>query len=131
MKLLAAGDAIISRRVQPDFKGYDELRPFIESADASSFNLETTLNEEGECPSAELSGGTYIRTTPKVLSDLEALGFNMTTFNNNHALIFPLRDFFQRLRRLRTRISYTQEQEERSARRQSRNTLKPMREESL
>ncbi|MBE6644463.1 MAG: CapA family protein [Ruminococcaceae bacterium] len=100
MKLLAAGDAIIGRRIQPDFKGYDELRPYIESADASFFNLETTLNEEGECPSAQLSGGTYIRTTPKVLEDMAAFGFNMTTFNNNHAFDFSVEGFLSTLEAL-------------------------------
>ena len=100
MKLLAAGDAIIGRRIQPDFKGYDELRPYIESADASFFNLETTLNEEGECPSAQLSGGTYIRTTPKVLDDLAEFGFNMTTFNNNHAFDFSIEGFLSTLEAL-------------------------------
>jgi poly-gamma-glutamate synthesis protein (capsule biosynthesis protein) len=100
MKLLAAGDAIIGRRIQPDFKGYDELRPYIESADASFFNLETTLNEEGECPSAQLSGGTYIRMTPKVLDDLREFGFNMTTFNNNHAFDFSVEGFLSSLEAL-------------------------------
>ena len=88
MKFAAAGDAIIGRVIQPDFKGYDEIRPYIEAADASFFNLETTLNEPGECCSSQLSGGTYIRTSKRVLPGLRAFGFNMTSFNNNHALDF-------------------------------------------
>lgn len=100
MKLIAAGDAIIGRRIQPDYKGYDELCPYIESADGAFFNLETTLNEEGECPAAALSGGTYIRTTPKVLGDLERFGFNMTTFNNNHAFDFSVEGFHSTLEAL-------------------------------
>lgn len=63
MKAIAAGDAIIGRRIQPDFKGYEELTPYIESADAAFFNLETTLSEDGECCSAQQSGGTFLRTT--------------------------------------------------------------------
>ncbi len=97
MKIIAAGDAIIGRRIQKDFKGYDELRPYIQSADASFFNLETTLSEEGECPSAQQSGGTYLRTTPKVVEDLERFGFNMTTFNNNHAFDFSMEGFLSTL----------------------------------
>ena len=88
MKFAAAGDAIIGRVIQPDFKGYEEIRPHIEAADASFFNLETTLNEPGECCSSQLSGGTYIRTSKKVLPGMRAFGFNMTSFNNNHALDF-------------------------------------------
>ena len=86
MKFVAAGDAIIQRRIQEGFEGYAELVPFIKSADARFFNLETTLNEEGECCASQFSGGTYLRTTPRVLEDLLAFGFNMTSFNNNHAM---------------------------------------------
>lgn len=93
MKFIAAGDALIGRRIQPDYVGYDELRPYIESADAAFFNLETTLNEEGKCPAAQQSGGTYLRVSPKVLPDLKAFGFNMTTFNNNHAFDFSIEGF--------------------------------------
>ena len=100
MKIIAAGDAIIGRRIQSDFKGYDELRPYIESADASFFNLETTLNEEGECCAAAQSGGTYLRVTPRVLPDLEDFGFNMTSFNNNHAFDFSIDGFLSTLEAL-------------------------------
>ncbi len=100
MKFAAAGDAIIGRRIQPDFAGYEELAPYIEAADASFFNLETTLNEEGECPSAQQSGGTYLRVTPRVLGDLERFGFNMTTFNNNHAFDFSVEGFLTTLEHL-------------------------------
>lgn len=88
MKFVAAGDAIIQRRIQEDFEGYTELTPYIESADARFFNLETTLNEEGECFASQFSGGTYLRTSPRVLWDLEKFGFNLTSFNNNHAMDF-------------------------------------------
>lgn len=88
MKFTAAGDAIIQRRIFRDFTGYKELAPFIMQGDAAFFNLETTLNYEGECCASQFSGGTYIRTNPEVLEDMKRFGFNMTTFNNNHALDF-------------------------------------------
>jgi len=88
MKFTAAGDAIIQRRIHEDFAGYEELAPFINQGDARFFNLETTLNREGDCPGAALSGGTYIRTEPEVLYDLMGFGFNMTTACNNHLLDF-------------------------------------------
>lgn len=93
MKFTAAGDAIIQRRIQKDFKGYDELRPIIELGDARFFNLETTLNYEGECFASQFSGGTYIRTDPECLDDMQEFGFNMTSFNNNHALDFSYEGF--------------------------------------
>ena len=88
MKFTAAGDAIIQRRIQSDFEGYEELAPFIQRGDGRFFNLETTLNYEGDCFASQFSGGTYIRTNPEVLDDLKEFGFNMTSFNNNHAMDF-------------------------------------------
>jgi poly-gamma-glutamate synthesis protein (capsule biosynthesis protein) len=88
MKFTAAGDAIIQRRIQDDFPGFQELAPFIEQGDARFFNLETTLNNEGECHGSQFSGGTYIRTDPEILDNIKPFGFNMTSANNNHALDF-------------------------------------------
>ena len=100
MKFTAAGDAIIQRRIQDEFPGFDELTPFIEQGDARFFNLETTLNKEGECHGSQFSGGTYIRTTPRVLWDLQKFGFNMTSFNNNHALDFSYEGLYATLEAL-------------------------------
>jgi poly-gamma-glutamate synthesis protein (capsule biosynthesis protein) len=86
MKFCAVGDIIIGRRIQPDFAGYSELCPIINQADARFFNLETTLNYEGECYASQVSGGTYLRTDPEVLEDIQKFGFNMTSFNNNHVM---------------------------------------------
>ncbi len=94
MKFAAAGDAIIQRRIQENFEGYEELSPYIKEADASFFNLETTLNYEGECYASQFSGGTYIRANPEVLSDILEFGFNLTSFNNNHAMDFSYPGFF-------------------------------------
>ena len=88
MKFTAVGDAIIQRRIQEGYEGYQELVPFIERGDARFFNLETTLHREGECYASQFSGGTYIRTNPEMLDDLKKFGFNMTSFNNNHAMDF-------------------------------------------
>ena len=88
LKFTAAGDAIIQRPIQEDFAGFSELTPFIMQGDARFFNLETTLNREGEAYGSQFSGGTYIRTNPEVLDGLMELGFNMTSFNNNHVLDF-------------------------------------------
>ncbi len=88
MKFTAAGDMIIQKRIYPDYEGYTELKPFIEQGDARFFNLETTLNHVGETCASQFSGGTYIRTNPEVLDDIKKLGFNMTSFNNNHVLDF-------------------------------------------
>ena len=100
MKFAAVGDAIIGRRIPEEFAGYAELSPYIKGADAAFFNLETTLNEPGECYAAQSSGGTYLRTTPRVLPDLCRFGFNLTTFNNNHAFDFATGGFLATLKAL-------------------------------
>lgn len=97
MKFTAVGDAIIQRRIQRDYLGYAELTPFISQGDARFFNLETTLNREGERYASQFSGGTYLRTYPEVLEDLRRFGFNMTSFNNNHALDFSYPGMFKTL----------------------------------
>ncbi len=86
MKFTAAGDAIIQRRIPKDYEGFDEIKEIINQGDIRFFNLEATLNYEGEACASQFSGGTYIRTNPDVLEDLEDMGFNMTSFNNNHAM---------------------------------------------
>ena len=88
MKFTAVGDIIISRRIQEDFEGYNELSPIIHQGDVRFFNLETTLNKEGECYASEASGGTWLRSNPEVLDDVKKFGFNMTSFNNNHVMDF-------------------------------------------
>ncbi|MBQ7381054.1 MAG: CapA family protein [Clostridia bacterium] len=87
MKFSAAGDAIIQRRI---YEGYDfePIREVLLEGDARFFNLETTVNREGECFASQFSGGTYIRTNPEMVEDMKKFGFNMTTFNNNHAFDF-------------------------------------------
>ena len=88
MKFTAAGDMIIQKRICPDYEGFKELAPFIQQGDGRFFNLETTLNHIGEACASQFSGGTYIRTNPEILEDIVPFGFNMTSFNNNHALDF-------------------------------------------
>lgn len=88
MKFTAVGDVAIQKRIFDGYEGFSELRPFIEKGDVRFFNLETTLNREGEACASQFSGGSYLRANPEVLDDLAQFGFNMTSFNNNHALDF-------------------------------------------
>ena len=97
MKFTAVGDVLIQKRIFDGFKGFDELGPFILQGDARFMNLETTLNYEGECCSSQESGGTYLRCVPEVLDDLKGFGFNMLSFNNNHAFDFHTDGFLATL----------------------------------
>ena len=100
MKFTAVGDALIQRRIPADYKGYDQLKPIIEQGDARFFNLETTLNYEGECFASQFSGGTYIRTNPEVLEDMKALGFNISNINNNHLMDFSYEGLYSTLKHM-------------------------------
>ena len=58
MKFTAVGDVIIQKKIYENFEGFKELVPFIKQGDARFFNLETTLNHEGEASASQFSGGT-------------------------------------------------------------------------
>ena len=88
MKFTAVGDILCQRRMPQNYEGFDEIRSFIAQGDARFFNLETTVNYEGECFACQHSGGTYVRCTPEVMEDMLEYGFNACTFNNNHAMDF-------------------------------------------
>lgn len=87
MKLTAVGDVLIQKRISESYRGSD-IMAYIAKGDARFFNLETTINEEGECFASQFSGGTYIRVGRKVFDDVGKFGFNLTSFNNNHVLDF-------------------------------------------
>ncbi len=88
MKFTACGDAIIQRRIYEGYEGFDDIKSYIQKGDARIFNFESTLNYEGECYASQFSGGTYVRTNPEMFGDCLKFGFNMTSFNNNHAMDF-------------------------------------------
>ena len=88
MKFTAVGDILCQKRLARGYAGFDEVKSFIMKGDARFFNLETTVNREGECYGNQFSGGTYIRCNPEVAADMLEYGFNLTTFNNNHAMDF-------------------------------------------
>ncbi len=95
MKITAAGDAIIQKPIPEGDISYSRLTDFISKGDVRFFNLETTLFEKGQCCASQFSGGTYLRTSPKVLEDLKKYGFNSTSFNNNHCLDFSYDGFLK------------------------------------
>ena len=100
MKFTAVGDILVQKRIPETYEGFEEIKAFIEQGDARFFNLETTLNYEGECFASQFSGGTYIRTNPEMYYDTLRYGFNMVTANNNHAFDFSFEGFARTLETL-------------------------------
>ena len=100
MKFTAVGDILVQKRMPENYEGFEEIKEFIERGDARFFNLETTLNYEGECFASQFSGGTYIRTNPEMYYDMLRYGFNMVSANNNHAFDFSFEGFARTLETL-------------------------------
>ncbi|MBR4769266.1 MAG: CapA family protein [Lachnospiraceae bacterium] len=101
MRFTAAGDALIQQRIPETYEGFETVRDFISQGDARFFNLETTLNYEGECFASQFSGGTYVRTDPEAFGDMLRYGFNMTSFNNNHTMDFSYEGLIRTLDTIR------------------------------
>ena len=100
MKFTAVGDILVQKRLPENYEGFEEIKNFIEQGDARFFNLETTINYEGECFASQFSGGTYIRTNPEMYYDMLRYGFNMVSANNNHAFDFSYEGFARTLETL-------------------------------
>lgn len=100
MKFTAVGDILVQKRMTHNYDGFEAVRDFIMQGDARFFNLETTLNYEGECFASQFSGGTYVRTNPEMFYDMLKFGFNMTSANNNHAFDFSFEGFARTLETL-------------------------------
>ncbi len=101
MKFTAVGDILVQKRLPAEgYDGFDAIKAFIGQGDARFFNLETTLNYEGECFASQFSGGTYVRTNPEMYYDMLRYGFNMTTANNNHAFDFSFEGFLKTMETL-------------------------------
>lgn len=86
MRLALTGDSIILRRIsryadEPTAQLYDLIR----SADVAFTNLEVLPNNFGGYPAVE-SGGSHFAAHDWVVDDLEALGFDLFSCANNHAL---------------------------------------------
>jgi len=79
----AAGDMVIQRMIPRDYPGAEGIREYLGKAEVRFFNLETVLHRGGPWGN-QFNGGSYHRSDPKVLDIAKDLGFNMTSFANNH-----------------------------------------------
>ena len=85
MKCTAAGDSMVIRRLPDHYPGLAEMAEFIRRGDVRFVNMETTIHNY-ESYGAAQSGGTWLCSPPEVLEDTKAMGFNVLTTCNNHAL---------------------------------------------
>ena len=87
LKITAAGDAFMVQAFPKDYTVDARLRSWIASGDARLVNFETVVND-GTCPPAAWSGGTWSSMDPSVLPDFLSFGFNGCGCANNHSLDF-------------------------------------------
>lgn len=86
ISFVATGDSFITRKLSAQqTQSFNEISSLIQSADVRFTNLETTIHEQEGYPAA-FSGGTWAMSTPRVLEDLKAYGFNVMAWANNHTL---------------------------------------------
>lgn len=87
MKLVATGDAVITRRVSQDVDpGLLELRDTVSRADAAFTNFETTTPRPPLVPSR--THGLPISSPPEVIDELRWMGFTLFGLAHNHATAF-------------------------------------------
>ena len=87
IRVTAAGDMLVQRRIPADYEGIDAVKAQIAKGDARYLNLETTIHN-GEYAGHAFCGGSFLRAPKTTLDDLKMLGFNMTSVVNNHSFDF-------------------------------------------
>ena len=85
LTITAAGDAFMVQRPPARYRIDARLRDWIAAGDARLVNFEAVIND-GKCPPAAWSGGTWASMAPEVFPDLWAFGFNGCGCANNHSL---------------------------------------------
>ena len=85
VRVTAAGDGMIFRRLPGEYPGFAAVRDFIGRGDLRLLNLETTIHRY-ETFGAAVSGGSWFCAQPEVLEDVRAFGFNALSTANNHAM---------------------------------------------
>ncbi|WP_396890989.1 CapA family protein [Natronomonas sp.] len=106
-KLVAAGDAILNRRLRVfNEERFTSLVNLVRAADLSVVNLETLLHDFEGYPAAT-SGGTYMRSPPWVADELAWAGFDACAAATNHAFDYSHDGMIATMRELdRRAMSY-------------------------
>ncbi len=100
MRITAAGDGMVFRRLPGAYQGFEAVRDFIGRGDLRFLNLETTIHR-GETFGAAVSGGSWFCAPPEVLEDVRAFGFNTVSTANNHAMDYSHKGLIRTLEYIR------------------------------
>ena len=93
LTVVSAGDAFMVQRFPATYSVAPEMKAWIASGDARLVNFECVVND-GTCPPAAWSGGTWATMPPDVMNDLFAYGFNGCGCANNHSLDYSKEGLF-------------------------------------
>lgn len=85
IKITAAGDILIMKRLLPGYRGLTPIREFLMQGEVRAANLETTISD-GTCFASAYSGGTWLTTEEECLDDVLHYGFNVLGLSNNHTM---------------------------------------------
>ena len=100
---IAAGDAFITRRLpEGGYEGFQQLKQCILACDVRFLNLESTFHDCEGYP-AEVSGGTWAMSDPRILDDVKEYGFNLFNTANNHSGDYGPEGVLATVRNLRQR----------------------------
>lgn len=86
--LTATGDAMLTREILPyegNAAAFDGLLSLLRGADATTTNLEVLLHDHEGYPGAA-SGGTYMRSPPRVADELARMGCDLFSAATNHTI---------------------------------------------
>ena len=93
LTVVSAGDAFMVQRFPATYSVAPEMKAWIASGDARLVNFECVVND-GSCPPAAWSGGTWACMPPDVMPDLFKYGFNGCGCSNNHSLDYSKEGLF-------------------------------------
>lgn len=85
IKVSAAGDILIMKRLLPGYEGLEPIRNFLMKGEVRAANLETTISD-GTCFASAYSGGTWLTADETCLEDTMQYGFNVLGLSNNHTM---------------------------------------------
>ena len=85
IRLAAAGDILITKRIPEGNEGIAPIHTFMDRADIRMANLETTITD-GSCFASAVSGGTWLTAEKGCLQDIKRYGFNVLGLANNHTM---------------------------------------------
>ena len=85
IKITAAGDILIMKRLIPGYEGISPIRKFLMQGEVRAANLETNdFRRDMLCFC--LSGGTWLTAEEECLDDILQYGFNVLGVSNNHTM---------------------------------------------